>query len=115
MQSHKNPMRAALVFALFAAALTAQASPPSIVSNGTVNVTENSASISLSVNPQGLSTSYYVEYGPATSFAQKSATASFTSNTSLQQIVTITGLDPRTIYSFRAVATNSDGSKTTAT
>jgi len=68
------------------------------------------ATVSGIVNPNGLATKYYVEYGTAKSLGSKTAEVSVGSGTSnLEESKAITGLKGSTKYYFRFVATNSNG------
>jgi hypothetical protein len=68
------------------------------------------ATVSGIVNPNGLATKYYVEYGTTKSVGSKTAEVSVGSGTSnLEESKAITGLKGSTKYYFRLVATNSNG------
>jgi hypothetical protein len=62
------------------------------------------------VNPNGLATKYYFEYGATTAYGKKTEEVSAGSGTSnLEESKVITGLTESTTYHFRIVATNSNG------
>jgi streptogramin lyase len=68
------------------------------------------ATVSGIVNPNGLATKYYVEYGTTKSLGSKTAEVSVGSGTSnLEESKAITGLKGSTKYYFRIVATSSSG------
>jgi hypothetical protein len=91
-------------------------SPPSVLST-------SSAAFTTTVNPHGLATSVYFEYGPVLGEA-KTAAVTYGSVTPTQSVpadfanhtvtATVTGLLPNVTYNVRAVATNSAGSSTGA-
>ncbi len=74
------------------------------------SIGSDSATLNGTVNPNGKATSYHFEYGTTTSYGQSSASESAGSGTSDQQVsANISGLAPETIYHFRLVASNVDG------
>jgi hypothetical protein len=85
---------------------------PTIVTTGpATNVTLNSATLNGTVNPGGLETGYYFQYGATTNYGSVTgmnilAAGSGTNSTTTQ---TLGGLTPVTTYHFRIVATNSSG------
>lgn len=73
-----------------------------------VKITE--ATLNGLVNPNGLATKYYLEYGTTESYGKKTEEVSAGSGTSnLEESKTITGLTGNTTYHYRVVATNSNG------
>lgn len=91
--------------------VTSQA--PLVTTSGSSSVTQESATLSLSVNPNGSNTSVWFEWGSGTTFccstSQQVVTAS--AGTSLLSM-TVGGLQCNTTYSFRARAQNTGGSAT---
>ncbi len=62
------------------------------------------------VNPKGLSTQYYFEYGPTTSYGSITSKTNVGSGSSeLAANAVLTGLKGNTTYHYRLVATNSNG------
>jgi hypothetical protein len=83
---------------------------PSATTEAATAVTESGATLNGAVNPGGLETKYYFEYGETTAYGKKTAEASAGSGTgSVNESKTIVGLTPGTTYHFRIVATNGDG------
>jgi hypothetical protein len=83
---------------------------PSVTTGLATNVTETEATLHGIVNPNGLETKYYFEYGTTESYGSKTAEASAGSGESnLEESKTITGLTPGSTYHFRIVATNGSG------
>ena len=73
------------------------------------NVASFSAKLNGSVNPHGLTTSVYFQYGTTNSYGLTSAPQSHTGNTPLNISASISGLTASTTYHFRIVAHNASG------
>jgi hypothetical protein len=104
--------RAVVVAALvaLAGAGEAAAAAPSATTGPVTAVGPTTATVSGTVNPNGTSTTWYVEYGTTTSYGSKTTSASAGSGTtSVAVSPTITGLKAGTTYHYRVVATNSAG------
>ncbi len=85
---------------------------PTIASQSVSAVTSESATFDASVDPQGSSTSYRIEYGATTAYGQSvsSAEEEVGSGYEAHEVaVPVQGLLAGTIYHFRVVATNSFG------
>ncbi len=103
------------LIALSAASPANAAAPaaPSVTTGSVSAVSPNSVTVSGSVNPNGASTTWYVEYGP-------SGGSGFPAHTSIHDAgagtvpealsASLSGLSPATTYRYRFVATNSSGS-----
>jgi len=77
---------------------------------GASAIAETSATLNGVVNPNGLETKYYFEYGTTKSYGTKTASTSAGSGTAnLDESATISGLKPKTTYYFRVVATSTGG------
>jgi phosphodiesterase/alkaline phosphatase D-like protein len=104
---------ALLVSAVLLASGTANAvglASPTVVTGSASNIGPTSATVSGTVNPQGLATTYLFEYGKTTSYGSKTASKSAGSGTStLAASATISSLSPGTTYHYRIVATSSAG------
>ncbi len=88
-------------------------SMPTASTGSASDVTENTAVLSGTVNPQGAETKFRFEYGTDTSYG--SATPWFAAGNGTSELsvnATITGLTPSTTYHFRIVAENSAGTVT---
>lgn len=81
--------------------------PPT--TSAATNVAAYSATLNGSVNPGGLTTSVYFQYGTTTSYGLTTATQSQTGNTFRNVSANISSLMPNHVYHFRVVATNSGG------
>ena len=89
---------------------TSSGSPPTVSTNAASSVTYNSATLNGTVNPNGLSTSVWFNWGTTTSYGNASGVAdagSGTTTTSWQS--TLSGASSCTTYNFRFVASNSAG------
>ena len=83
---------------------------PSATTNGATGVTTTTATLNGTINPNGLNTTYYFEYGTSTSYGNtKSGTSGYTGSANVNVSENITGLIPNTPYHYRIVATNSGG------
>jgi len=83
--------------------------PPVVITNSATNVASSSATLNGSVDPHGLTTTVYFQYGTTTSYGHSTATKSETGNTYQSVAANIGGLAASTTYHFRMVATNSAG------
>ena len=84
---------------------------PSATAIGYSSVTSNSAYVSGTVNPNGLSTEYWFEYGTGDSFGSRTGSYFMGSGTgSYSTGATLNGLVANTSYGFKLVAKNSAGS-----
>jgi hypothetical protein len=86
--------------------------PPTTTTGMSTKVTTSSATLNGTVNPNGLSTTYYFEWGAATAYGNTipSTPASAGSGTSGVHVsADITGLSPDTRYHYRLVAVSSAG------
>ncbi|MBC8417953.1 MAG: hypothetical protein H8E10_05105 [Desulfobacterales bacterium] len=85
-------------------------SPPTVTTGSVTSLTSTSAKLNGTLNPNGVSTTYYFEYGTTTSYGTSTTSTSAGSGTSAISVnAAISGLIPDTTYNYRLVATNSDG------
>lgn len=83
---------------------------PSVVTQAATAITGTSATLNGTVNPNGLATNYYFQWGTTTSYGNTTATTSAGSGTaSVAASAGITGLVTGTTYHFRLAGVNSDG------
>jgi hypothetical protein len=80
-----------------------------VITSPATNVASSSATLNGSVDPHGLTTTVYFQYGTTTSYGLTTATQSKTGNTYQNVAANISGLAASTTYHFRIVATNSAG------
>lgn len=94
-----------------ASATTAQAAvAPAVQTGGASSVTQNSATVSGSVSPNGLATSVWFEWGTSGNLGSVTQQQSVGSGTGNQTIsANLTNLAPGTTYFYRVAAQNSAG------
>ena len=85
--------------------------PPIAITNPATLIASFAANLNGSVNPHGLTTSVYFQYGTTNSYGLTTAPQSRTGNTSLNISAHISGLTASTTYHFRIVTTNSAGTR----
>ena len=73
----------------------------------TGTTTSSASTVSLTVNPKGLSTNYNVEYGTTTAYGQTTTSSAVTNENGEQsETATLSGLEPCTTYHYQAEAEN---------
>ncbi len=83
---------------------------PAAITGPVTSVGPSTATVTGTVNPNGLATTWYFEYGTTTSYGTKTANVSAGSGTANTGVsANLTGLTPGTTYHYRVVATNSSG------
>ena len=109
--------RGSIVLLVFACALSAlmlalAASAPVVVSESFTSVGSTSVDLHAELNPEGLASSYVFEYGTSDEpYEAATATAAFgTGGTPVGVTAQVENLRPETVYHFRVVATNQEGS-----
>ena len=85
--------------------------PPVVTTNPASNVTTSSARLNGSLDPHGLTTTVYFQYGRTTSYGSATPMKSQSGNMYRDIASNIGGLTTRTTYHFRIVATNSGGTR----
>jgi Fibronectin type III domain len=83
--------------------------PPVVITNQTTNIATNTATLNGTVDPHGLTTTVYFQYGTTISYGHTSASQSKTGNTYQNVSANISGLTALTTYHFRIVGTNNSG------
>jgi multidrug efflux pump subunit AcrA (membrane-fusion protein) len=85
-------------------------SAPTVNTGAATALMTTSTSLNGTVNPNGVSTSYYFEYGTSTSYGSNTNTVSVGSGKSnINVSSSVGGLSPATTYIYRLVASNSLG------
>ncbi|HET8815356.1 MAG TPA: fibronectin type III domain-containing protein [Solirubrobacterales bacterium] len=98
------------VCAIGMSASPAFALSPSVETLPASSVGEKAATLNGKVNPNGLETKMYFEYGTTTNYGSKTAEVNVGSGTStLEKSEPLSGLSPSTLYHYRIVASNSHG------
>jgi hypothetical protein len=85
--------------------------PPVVITNPATNITSSSATLNGSLDPHGLTTSVYFQYGSTTSYGSTTPMQSQTGNTYRNISANISSLMASHVYHFRIVATNSAGTR----
>jgi hypothetical protein len=96
--------------AMLAAAAGARAAAPTAITGSVTAVGATTATVTGTVNPGGVATTWYVEYGTSTSYGSQTASTnagSGTSNTAVS--VSLASLAQGTTYHYRVVATSTAG------
>jgi hypothetical protein len=83
--------------------------PPVVTTNAANSVTSSSAILNGSLDPHGLPTNVYFQYGTTTGYGHNTPMQSQTGNTFRNIAANISGLTAPTTYHFRIVATNGNG------
>ena len=81
--------------------------PPAVTEVKVASTTETSVTLEFTVSPNGLETTYEVEYGPTESYGQKTPAQKISGAITAQRVKeTISGLEPGHTYHFRVAASN---------
>lgn len=100
---------------LAAVAVALAASSPTVTTGPASGVTNTSAVVSATIDPNGRTTSYTFSYGPTTAYGSATAARSVGSGSKPRTVQqTLTGLLPGTEYHFRVSTLSSAGSSTGA-
>jgi phosphodiesterase/alkaline phosphatase D-like protein len=103
-------LAATLSTALAAAGVAVAASSPSVATGSTSNVTDASAVLHGSVNPNGRATTYYFQWGLTNVYGVDSiAHSAGHGSKPVSVTAAATDLIPGTVYHYRLVATNGSG------
>ncbi len=89
--------------------------PPAVDGLASANLTATTADLQAQVNPNGLETNYRFEYGPTLSYGQSIPVPDGVipaSNSDQAIEAHLEGLVPKTVYHYRLVAVNEDGTTT---
>lgn len=84
---------------------------PVVATNPATNVTASSARLNSTVDPHGLSTTVYFQYGRTTSYGTRTSNQIKTGNNYQNVLANISDLRAETIYHFRIVGTNTAGTR----
>ena len=84
---------------------------PVVITNPATNVTSSSGRLNGSVNPHGLSTTVYLQYGRTTSYGSRTPNQTKTGNTYRNVNANIAGLSAGSTYHFRIVGSNAAGTR----
>jgi FG-GAP-like repeat len=82
---------------------------PTVTTYSATDVGAGVATLNATVNPNGVTTSFYFEYGLTAGYGNRTTKISLTGSTLLNMSNVLAGLQLQTPYHFRAVATNLTG------
>ena len=85
--------------------------PPVVITNPATLIASFSATLNGLVDPHGLSTTVYFQYGPTTNYGSTTTAQTKSGNTYQNVSANISGLAASSTYHFRIVATNSGGTR----
>ena len=85
---------------------------PVVTTTAASAITASTATLNGTLNPSGLPTATYFEYGQTTSYGSFSATNAASTNVALPVSTLVSNLVPGTVYHYRIVALNSGGTST---
>lgn len=92
-------------------AATALGQSPAVTVNGPIQITDSSAILSVAINPNGLATGYYAQWGLTVAYGQTSPVSPIPIPSGATNVSAwMFGLSPSTTYHYQVVATNSAGS-----
>jgi subtilisin-like proprotein convertase family protein/N-acetylneuraminic acid mutarotase len=84
--------------------------PPNAITESVTNISQTGATLNGTVNPNGLATSAYFEWGSTTSYGNTTPLQSLGNGTGDVGVsATLSGLTANTTYNFRLVASNAAG------
>lgn len=92
------------------ASITTSKAPPTVTGGVPSQVTDSSALVTATVDPNGKATTFAVQYGPTTKYGlQTTTTAAGSATTSTTVHGTLAHLAAGTVYHYRVIATSADG------
>src|SRR4051812_43819168 len=99
-----------LAMLLLIAAAAPAAGPPAASTGAATGVGQTTATVTGTVDPQGMATTYHFEYGTSSSYGLQSGEQDAGSGTGAADVqAALTGLTSDTTYHYRVVATNAAG------
>jgi hypothetical protein len=93
---------------------TSPATPPLLGTGEASTITQSTTTITAAVNPEGLSTTYELQYGTSTSYGTQLFTSAGSGHALINIALTLTGLAPDSTYHYRLTATNREGTTETS-
>lgn len=85
--------------------------PPVVTTNPATNVTASSARLNGNLDPHGLSTTVYFQYGTTISYGSRTPNQIKAGNNYQNALASISGLAAHTTYHFRIVGSNTAGTR----
>jgi hypothetical protein len=106
----RTAVAAGTVAAFIPSAGTAAAQVPGVTTGGAARITAQGATLTGQVNPRGLPTTYFFEYGATTAYGARTTSAGAgRGTTAVAAAAPVAGLAPATRYHVRLVAQNGSG------
>lgn len=100
----------AIAMLLLGAAAASAAGPPAATTGSATNIGQTTATVAGTVDPQGMATTYHVEYGTSTTYGLQTSDQDAGMGTGAIDVqVALGGLTSATTYHYRVVATNAAG------
>jgi len=88
---------------------------PVLASAGASGVTDTAATVAATINPNGVATSYQLNYGTSSSYGSSTGSQTLPAGTSAAPVsFSLSGLAPATTYHFEILATSVGGTITTS-
>jgi hypothetical protein len=101
---------AVIAMLLVGAAVAPAAGPPAATTGSATNLGPTTATVTGTVDPQGMATTYHFEYGTSSSYGLQTSDQDAGSGTGAVDVqAALTGLTSATTYHYRVVATNAAG------
>lgn len=89
--------------------------PPNVTAGAASQVTQNSATVAGQINPNARATTWHVEFGPTSSYGSQTPTQSLTPGVAAVPVTAVlSGLATHTVVHYRFVASNADGTTSSA-
>jgi hypothetical protein len=109
MRANLRSAIAAIAVCMIAPA-AASAAAPTATTGGAAQVTITAATLTGQVNPHGVATTYYFQYGTTTAYGSRTPSSAAGKGTAnVAAAAQIGGLAPNTRYHYRLIAHNADG------
>jgi hypothetical protein len=107
MSVYNRALSASEIQAIYNASASGKCSPPAVSTLPVSRVTGTGATLNGNVNPKGLATTAWFEWGLTTNYGNATARTSVGAADPTNTSATVTGLTPTIAYHFRAAASNS--------
>jgi hypothetical protein len=83
--------------------------PPTILAESATGITSTNATLNMTVDPRGHSSTVYFQYGTTTSYGSFTSSNTLSGNVAVGTNASVSGLLPGTTYHFSVVASNAAG------
>lgn len=114
MRHITTTLSAALAVLLLTCA-AASAASPTVTAVGATSVTQTAATLRADVNPRGIATTYAFQYGTSIAYGSQTPARDAGAGSDARRVTfRLTGLTPGVRHHFRVIATNADGTTSSA-